>query len=116
MVPLEIKVTLMCEIRVDSGVISVPDVAGNLGDGVAGGNVDFLDLKEGGDAVARLGIDNVGAHVLAEDMVRAISDLRSQYAGVVRAEDVLEGNKMALSLGPASLWLTASQAVTSSAS
>lgn len=78
---------------VDTGGVAVPDVDGDLGDGIAGVDVDVLDLEEDGDTVAELGLDDVGAHVLADDVVGAVGDLRGEDAGGVGAEDVFAGGE-----------------------
>ena len=65
--------------------IAVPDVDIYFGDGLAGADIDVLNLKVERDT--RLSLSHVLANHLAEDVVRAIGDFWGQDAACVGGKD-----------------------------
>ena len=65
--------------------IAVPDVDIYFGDGLAGADIDVLNLKVERDT--RLSLSHVLANHLAEDVVRAIGDLWGQDTASVGGKD-----------------------------
>lgn len=78
---------------VDTGGVAVPDIDGDGRDGLTGVDVDVLNLEKDIDTVAPLRLLDVGAHVLADDVIRTISDLGSKDTAGVSREDILEGSE-----------------------
>lgn len=79
--------------RVNTSGVAVPDVDSHGRDGRAVADVDVLHLEEQGNSVAPLRFNDIGAHLLADDVVRAIRDFGGQNAAGVGAEDVVEGSE-----------------------
>jgi hypothetical protein len=71
--------------RVDTSRVAVPELEVDLRNGLAGVDVDDLDVKVQRHSLLVLG--NVAADQLALDPVRALSNLRSEDAGVVASEE-----------------------------
>lgn len=71
--------------RVNTSRVAVPELEVNLGNRLAGVDVDNLDVKVQRHSLLILG--NVAADQLALDPVRALSNLGSEDAGVVASEE-----------------------------
>lgn len=85
--------------RVDARGVAVPDVDGDGGDRRARVDVDVLHLEEDVDAVAPLRLLDVGAHLLAHDVVGAHGDLGRQDTARVGAEDLLNRGEHVVVVG-----------------
>ena len=71
--------------RVNTSRVAVPELEVDLGDGLAGVDVDDLDVKVQRHSLLVLG--DVAADQLALDPVRALGSLGSEDAGVVASEE-----------------------------
>lgn len=76
---------LSLDARVRASAVAVPHVGRHIHDGQARGHVDELHLDVHRDAALALG--NVGADILARDVVRADGGLGHEGARVVAAEE-----------------------------
>jgi hypothetical protein len=70
-----VQTSLGANTRVNTGGIAVPNVSSQVGDSVAGRDIDVLDLEKQRDTVAELLFDDVGSQVFADDVVGTSGDL-----------------------------------------
>lgn len=75
--------------RVNTSSIAVPDVDCDGRDRLASVDIDVLNLKEQVYTIAMLLLNNIGAEVLADDIVGTVGDLRGQDTAGLGAEDIL---------------------------
>jgi len=88
-----VQTSLGANAGVNTSGIAVPNVSGQIGDSIAGGDINVLDLEEQRHSVAELLLDDVGSQVFADDVVRTGSDLGRQDTAGVGAKDCLERSK-----------------------